>query len=82
MCGDNAVAESFFASLKKEMYHQQSFASRARARLAIAEYIEVTYNRHRRHSTIGQRIPAAVMGSRQDRIAGACAPSQCPDQAA
>lgn len=62
VCWDNAVAESFFASLKKEMYHRQSFATRARARVAVAEYIEVDYNRRRRHSAIGYRIPAQVMG--------------------
>lgn len=62
VCWDNAVAESFFASLTKEMYHQQSFATRSRARVAVAEYIEVDYNRRRRHSAIGYRIPAVVMG--------------------
>src|ERR671920_376040 len=41
VCWDNAVAESFFAALKNEMYYRQSFATRARARFAVAEYIEV-----------------------------------------
>lgn len=62
VCWGNAVAESFFASLKKEMYHRESFATRARARVAVAEYIEVDYNRRRRHSAIDYRIPAQVMG--------------------
>lgn len=61
-CFDNAVAESFFASLKKEMYHQHSFVARAQARLAVADYIEVFYNRQRLHSTLGYRAPATVMG--------------------
>lgn len=82
MCWDNAVAESFFASLKKEMYHRQSFATRARARVKVAEYIEVVYNRRRRHSTIGNRIPAQVMSQWQNRIAEACEPSRRPDLAA
>ncbi|QIN29867.1 IS3 family transposase [Brevibacterium luteolum] len=58
VCWDNAAAESFFASLKNEMYHQQVFPTRARARLAVADYIEVFYNRRRRHSTLGYRTPS------------------------
>jgi transposase InsO family protein len=57
VCWDNAVAESFFAALKNEMYYRQSFATRARARFAVAEYIEVFYNRKRLHSTLGYRTP-------------------------
>lgn len=61
VCWDNAVAESFFSMLKNEMYHQQRFTTRARARLAVADYIEVFYNRRRRHSTLDYRTPAQVM---------------------
>ena len=57
VCWDNAVAESFFAALKNEMYYRQAFATRARARFAVAEYIEVFYNRKRLHSTLGYRTP-------------------------
>src|SRR5699024_944257 len=57
VCWDNSVAESFFASLKNEMYYQQVFHTRARARFAVMEYIEVFYNRKRRHSTLGYRTP-------------------------
>ena len=57
VCWDNAAAESFFASLKNEMYHRQTFATRARARFAVADYIEVFYNRQRLHSTLGYRTP-------------------------
>ena len=57
VCWDNAAAESFFAALKNEMYHRQTFATRARARFAVAEYIEVFYNRRRLHSTLGYRTP-------------------------
>ena len=67
VCWDNAVAEAFFASLKNEMFHRQRFATRARARLAVAEYIEVFYNRKRRHSALGYEIPARAMESFFDR---------------
>lgn len=59
-CHDNAVAESWFSMLKNEMYHRQKFTTRARARFAVTDYIEVFYNRRRLHSTIGYRTPAAV----------------------
>jgi transposase InsO family protein len=58
---DNAVAESFFAALKNEMYYQQVFKTRGRARLAVAEYIEIYYNRNRPHSTLDYRTPAESM---------------------
>jgi putative transposase len=57
VCWDNAAAESFFASLKNEMYHRYTFATRTRARFAVADYIEVSYNRRRLHSTLGYRTP-------------------------
>lgn len=57
VCWDNAAAELFFAALKNEMYHRQTFATRAPARFAVAEYIEVFYNRRRLHSTLGYRTP-------------------------
>jgi transposase InsO family protein len=57
VCWDNAAAESFFATLKNEMYYRQAFPTRARARFAVAEYIEVFYNRRRLHSTLGYRTP-------------------------
>jgi putative transposase len=57
VCWDNAAAESFFAALKNEMYYRSSFPTRARARFAVADYIEVFYNRQRLHSTLGYRTP-------------------------
>ena len=60
-CHDNAVAESFFSMLKNEMYYTREFATRAEARTAVMEYIEVFYNRQRRHSSIDYRIPAEKM---------------------
>jgi putative transposase len=56
-CLDNAPMESFFASLKKELVHRQRFRTRAQAKAAIFEYIEVFYNRQRRHSSIGYLTP-------------------------
>ena len=56
-CLDNAPMESFFASLKKELVHRQRFRTRAQAKAAIFEYIEVFYNRQRRHSGIGYQTP-------------------------
>ena len=52
-CWDNAVAESFFASLKKELVHRTRFPTQQQARSAIFDYIENFYNRRRRHSTLG-----------------------------
>ena len=49
--------ESFFASLKKKLVHRQRFKTRAQAKAAIFEYIEVFYNRQRRHSGIGYKTP-------------------------
>ena len=57
-CWDNAPMESFFASLKKELVHGADFATRAEARAAIVEYIEVFYNSQRRHSSLGYVAPA------------------------
>ena len=57
-CYDNAVAESFFATLKRELVHRRSYATRDTARQSIFEYIEVFYNRQRRHSALGYQSPA------------------------
>jgi len=56
-CLDNAPMESFFASLKKEFVHRRRFKTRNHAKAAIFEYIEVFYNRQRRHSAINYRTP-------------------------
>jgi len=57
-CWDNAVVESFFATLKTELIHQHLFRTRAQARMAIFEYIEGFYNTHRYHSALGYLSPA------------------------
>jgi transposase InsO family protein len=56
-CWDNAVGESFFATVKTELVYQRRFATREEAREAIFEFIEVFYNRQRRHSSIGYLSP-------------------------
>ena len=56
-CWDNAPAESFFATLKKELVHRDRYATRAEARSAVFEYIEVFYNRIRLHSSLGHKSP-------------------------
>ena len=56
---DNAVAESFFATIKTELIHRQAWPTRDTARQAIFEYIEGWYNTRRRHSSLGYQSPAA-----------------------
>ncbi len=57
-CFDNAVAESFFATLKKEHIRREGpFATRADLRLSLFDYVEIFYNRQRRHSTLGYLSP-------------------------
>jgi len=55
---DNAVAESFFRTLKVELVYRRRFRTRAEAKAAIVEYIELFYNRWRRHSSLGYLSPA------------------------
>ena len=57
-CWDNAPMESFFGTLKTESLHHYRFATREQARQVVFEYIEVFYNRIRRHAKIGNRVPA------------------------
>ena len=56
-CYDNAPVESFFSSLKNELVRHRNFAQHTEARYAIAEYIEVFYNRQRLHQALGYRSP-------------------------
>ena len=56
-CYDNAAMESFFHTLKVELVHRQRYTDRRSARFSIFEYIETYYNRQRKHSAIGHRIP-------------------------
>lgn len=64
-CWDNAVVESFFGTLKKELVHDRRYLTRKEAKQEIFEYIEVFYNRQRRHSTLGYRSPAEFEAMRE-----------------
>lgn len=59
-CWDNAVAESFFGTLKQELVYHCRFKTREEAKLAIFDYIEVFYNRFRLHSTLNYQTPESV----------------------
>jgi putative transposase len=63
---DNAMAESFFASLECELLNRRSFRSKAEARTALFTYIEGWYNPRRRHSALGYRSPAQFERSHQE----------------
>jgi putative transposase len=63
-CWDNAVAQSFFATLKVEFVHETLFQTRAQATRDTFEYIEVFYNRVPRHSLSGLRQPDGVREKR------------------
>ncbi len=70
-CFDNAVAESFFATLKKELIHRRSWPTKAELRAEVFEYIEVFYNRQRRHRHLRQLSPAqfeALTENNEDQI--------------
>src|SRR5262249_24284578 len=59
-CWDNAVAESFFATLKNELVYRHTWTTHRQPRQAIFEFIVGWYNQHRRHSALGHRSPPAV----------------------
>ena len=67
---DNAVAETFFATLKKELVNRRTWPSRLELQSAVFEYIEAFYNRQRRHSTLGMRSPAAYEQLRLRPLSG------------
>ena len=64
-CWDNAAMESFFGTLKQELVHRQTYATREEARGSLFEYIEVFYNRQRLHSTLGYLSPVQYEESRK-----------------
>lgn len=70
-CWDNAAVESFFGTLKKELIYKRSWPTRREAAAAIHEYIEVFYNRRRRHSTLGGISPARFESLYDQRLAQA-----------
>jgi putative transposase len=70
-CWDNAVVESFFSTLKTELIYRITCRSKIETANAVTEWIEVFYNRHRRHSTLGQLSPANFEDSRRRNAAQA-----------
>ena len=62
-CYDNAPAESFFGTLKTELVNQTKYDTQQEARASVFEYIEVFYNRQRRHSSLGYVSPEAFEAS-------------------
>ena len=70
-CYDNAAVESFFGTLQQEMVNRRRFATREVARQEVFEYIEVWYNRQRRHSSLGYLSP--VEFERRALQSSACA---------
>lgn len=63
-CYDNAMVESFWGKLKSEMAHHEHFTSKAQARAAVFEYIEVFYNRRRLHAALDYQTPEAFEARR------------------
>ena len=59
-CWDNAVAESFFKTLKSELVYHEKFKTIRDAELSVFEYIEIWYNRQRLHSSLGYKTPAEI----------------------
>lgn len=68
-CWDNAVAESFFATLKTELIYRKSWRSRIELRAAVFDYIEIFYNRQRLHSTLDYKTPDQVEQEHAARVA-------------
>ena len=79
---DNAVAESFFATLKNELVHRHSWPTRRELTSEVIEYIEAFYNPRRRHSTLGMLSPADFENStlRTDGASLAASRLASPDQ--
>jgi putative transposase len=82
---DNAMAESFFATLERELLSRRRFRSQAEAKMAVFEWIEGWYNPHRRHSSLGYRSPVNYERAHQHRTRPikkpellTAAPSDCP----
>ena len=59
VCWDNAMAESFFATLKTEFYYRRVWPTKKRTRVEVGKWIEERYNRRRRHASLGQISPVA-----------------------
>jgi len=73
-CRDNAMAESFFATLEYELFDRRRFKTQAEARMTVFRYLEGWYNPHRRHSALGYESPANFEKNHERSTAksGAC----------
>ena len=67
-CYDNALCESFFATLECELIDRRSFQSKAEARMALFTFIEGWYNPHRRHSALGNQSPMRFEKKHQETV--------------
>ena len=74
-CGDNAVAESFFHTLKTELIYLEDFDTHEQAQTVVFEYIEVFYNRQRGHSANGYLAPLAY--EQALKASGTLCPEMC-----
>ena len=68
-CWDNAVAESFFATLKNELVHRRAWSTRLELRSAFFDYVEIFYTRRRLHSSNDYKTPAEVEADYFDQAA-------------
>ena len=75
-CHDNAVAESFFGTLKNEWYHHERLSDASDTKHKAIEFIESYYNRYRPHESIGDRVPAKAMEEFFERFERALAYDQ------
>jgi len=75
-CWDNAPAESFFKTLKSELIAKRIYPTRRRARAEIFQYIEVFYNRQRRHSSLDYMTPVEF----EEAFPGGCPNTTCPEK--
>ncbi len=73
-CYDNAMCESFFATLECELLDQKPLRTQAEARMAVFDFIEGWYNPHRRHSALGYQSPSAFERGRESRELGGSVP--------
>ena len=73
-CYDNAMCESFFATLECELLDQKPLRSQAEARMAVFDFTEGWYNPHRRHSALGYQSPNAFECERESEGLGGSAP--------
>ena len=67
-CYDNAVAESFFHTLKTELVNHENYRSRSEAKRSLFEYMESYYNRSRKHSYLGYRSPVEYENTRLKQV--------------